>query len=55
MKEPEHRHVALIEKHKLYGANTVTLKKHKDRYVTLLKSTRRDGVNMVAMMFSTPT
>ena len=40
MKEHEDRYVAAVEKHALDAANTMTLMKHKHRYVRPVKSTR---------------
>jgi len=53
MKEHEDYHVAVIKKHTFNSANTITLMKHKHRYVVLEKSTRMDGANTIAIMFST--
>jgi len=39
MKGHEDRYVAVIEKHTLDGAHTITVMKHNHRYVTLVKST----------------
>jgi len=51
--ERTRRSMTVIEKHKLTGANTVTLMKHKHRYVVLAKNTRIDDANMAAIMFGT--
>jgi len=45
--------VPVIEKHTLDEASTITLMKHKHRYVTLSRNIRMDGANTVAIMFTT--
>jgi len=49
MKERKRIFVAVIEKHTLNGANTITLMRRKHRCMTLLKSTRTDGANIIAI------
>jgi len=50
------RYAAIIEKHTLNGVNTITLMKHKHRYVILVKSTSRtDGANTVATVLNAVT
>jgi len=53
MKQHENKYVAVVERYMLDGPNTITLMKHKRRYVKLLKVTLTNDANMVARMFST--
>jgi len=45
--------VAVIEKHTLDNANTITLIKHKHRFVTLGGNIRIYDATMVVIMFGT--
>jgi len=47
MKEHEGKYVAVVEKHTLDGASTITSMKHKHTYVILAKVTRMDDVTTV--------
>jgi len=46
----EDRHVAVVEKHTIDGANTITLMKYRHRYVVIAKVTRMDGAITVVKM-----
>ena len=50
MKKHEDRHVAVVEKHTVDGANTITFTKHKHRYVVIAKVTYMDGAITVVKM-----
>jgi len=50
MKKHEDRHVAVVEKHKIDGANIITLIKHRHRYVVIAKVTHMDGAITVVKM-----
>jgi len=50
MKEHEDGYVAVVEKHTLDGANTITLMKQKVSYLSLVKGTHMNGAISVIVI-----
>jgi len=50
MKEQEDRYMAVVEKHTLVGASTITLMKHKQICIVLAKGTHMDGAVTLAII-----
>ena len=50
MKKHEDRYVAVVEKHTIHGANTITLMKHKHTQVVIAKVTHMDDNFTVVKM-----